>query len=84
MIGKVAVMTLLSLMFETYPDGLYRMKQLTAVPGNDQVTIAYQFSGRNVFNQTIESLYEEVTSFVHIDALGRCRRLLCNDLIILF
>jgi hypothetical protein len=51
--GKVALMTYLSLMFETFPDGLYRMRQIKADPGASEVTVSYQFSGRSVFNQSL-------------------------------
>ena len=69
--GKPAVLTLFSLLCEIFPDGLYRSKKITeSLQGESFViTVPYTFNGRNVFNQSVGSLYEEVRACISVDAL---------------
>ena len=71
-VGKPAVLTLFSLLCEIFPDGLYRSKKITETLQGESfvITVPYTFNGRNVFNQSVGSLYEEVRACISVDVLG--------------
>jgi hypothetical protein len=56
-IGRGDVMMLFCLLFETFPDGVYRTLS-TAVDG-DRVTTVFSFTGTRVFDQSIDCLYKQ-------------------------
>lgn len=56
-VGRADVMMLFSLMFETFPDGVYRT--LSTVVDGDRVTTIFSFTGTRVFDQSIDCLYKQ-------------------------
>lgn len=56
-VGKADVMMLFSLLFETFPDGVYRT--LSSAVEGDRATIIYSFTGTRVFEQSINCLYKQ-------------------------
>ena len=56
-VGKADVMMLFSLLFETFPDGVYRT--LSSSVEDDRATITYSFTGTRVFEQSINCLYKQ-------------------------
>jgi hypothetical protein len=56
-VGRADVMMLFSLMFETFPDGVYRT--LSTTVDGDRVTTLFSFTGTRVFDQSIDCLYKQ-------------------------
>lgn len=56
-VGRADVMMLFSLILETYPDGVYRL--LSSTTNTNSVTVTYSFTGRRVFEQSMDSLYKQ-------------------------
>lgn len=61
-VGKADVMMLFSLLFETFPDGVYRT--LSSSVEDDRATIIYSFTGTRVFEQSINCLYKQCRKHV--------------------
>lgn len=59
-VRKCRVMMYFSLLFETYPDGVWKITSQTM--SNDTLTASYIFTGTRVFDQSLDSLFQHVSS----------------------